>query len=144
MPKNVDGFGLVISRLMENTLLHMSNIFLQAFLLLYLKKLVLIVSFWEKFIEITIFNCLTIFHRILPKNDDRFGLGNPKLRKNILFCMSSTLLEAFLKFIMSKQWQWHMENTIEITFLNCLIRFHSLLLENIAGSNWSYQNWENH
>jgi len=87
------------------------------------------------------FNCLTIFHWILPKNDDRFGLANPKLRKNILFCMSSTLLEAFLKFGMSKQWQWHMKNTIEITFLNCLIRFHSLLLENNAGSNWPYQNW---
>jgi len=25
-------------------------------------------------------------------------------------------------------------------FLNCLIRFHSLLLESNAGSNWPYQN----
>jgi len=39
----------------------------------------------------------------LPKNDDGFGLATPKLRESTLFCMSNTLLEAFLDF--ETKWQ---------------------------------------
>jgi len=58
----------------------------------------------ENAIEITVFNCLTIFHWILPKNDDEFGLAIPILRENTLFCMSNTLLEVFLE--LETSWQW--------------------------------------
>jgi len=46
LPKNSNGFGLPISKLKENTLLHFSNTFLEAFLK-FQNKLTVTAAIWK-------------------------------------------------------------------------------------------------
>jgi len=127
--KNNNRFGLVISKLRENTLLNMSNTTLEVCL-----------KFWTswqwqlhhgtyKRIIPYIF-CLISFHWTLIENNDGDGLSIPKLRESTLFHMSNTFLEVFWNYKQVGSDNCIIENRLEITVFKMFNKLHWTFIEN--------------
>jgi len=79
--------------------------------------------------EITFFKCLTTFHWTLSKNVHE--IVHSKIEGKHFIAHVKHVSGSILKFGTSWQWQLQYENTMEITFFNCLTTFHWTLLKNV-------------
>jgi len=116
---------------MENTLLYMSNTFLEAFLKFR--------TSWQWQLQYgiyyrnTVLYCLTSFYWKFPINNDEIGLPISKLREKPLLHISNSFLELSLKFKKVNNDGCIRENNLESLFLYCLTNFHWTLPNKIGG-----------
>jgi len=135
LPKNVDGFELVIPKLRENTLFYMGKKFLETF-----------VKFWTSWQWQSLFliDWHTSSHWKLPNILMDFNWTYQNWGKHFILYVNR-FLQVFLKFQTSWQWYYYYGKHYRNHCFPFVWQASTELCPNILMDfNWTYQNWGKH